>query len=284
MRRPKPKPAPRTSAPARPQPRPELRGKRRGPPPPPPERVLYGLNPVEAALEARRRTLERLYLKAGRPSERLARLRWLAQSAGVPVLEAAAADLELLGGSADHQGAVLQCGPLPAGDEAAALAVPPDDRPVLVALDQIEDPRNFGAIVRCCAAFRAAGVVVPARHRAPFSAAASKASAGTLERLPVYEVTNLARYLEAAKSPGYWIAGTVVAGGTPLPQFERDRPLVVVLGNEGRGVRPLVERQCDHLLSIPAPGGVSLNVSAAAAVLLYQVLGRTPAGAGDDGQ
>lgn len=283
---------------------------------------------MEAALKAGRRALLRLVLKAGRAggdlSERLEALRALATGRGVPIEEAAPAELEARCGSATHQGAILRCGPLPLRpvEEALALAerahagsrpaggaltpasqggATPDltpaagaaapsppaegqrgreaaapDRvlpyPVLVALDQVEDPRNLGAVVRACAVFGAAGVVVPRHHSAPVSPAASKASAGHLERLPIYEAANLARFLEQAREGGWWVAGTAAEGGQPLHATALDRPLVLVFGSEGRGMRPLVQRGCDFLLTIGTPGGESLNVASAAAVVLYQLL------------
>jgi len=244
---------------------------------------------VEAALEAQRRTLRGLQLRSGADSDKLTHLRTLARGLGLPVQERAGAELEVLTHGGHHQGAVLECGPLPLLDEHAALALgawqPPEPEasapppPLLVALDQVEDPRNLGAVVRSGAAFGAAGLVVPRDHSAPLSTVAATASAGALERFPVYEVANLARFLEQAKRHGFWVAGTGAEGGEPLAGYTHDRPLVLVLGNEGRGLRPLVARSCDLLLTIPLPGrGIgpaapeSLNVSAAAAVLLYHLM------------
>ena len=236
---------------------------------------LHGLNSVEAALRAGRRKLVALHLRSGAPSERLKVLRELARDHRLSVQERKPADLEALCRSPQHQGAVLQCGPLPIGEGSAALSpdtAPGEPPPLWVVLDQVEDPRNLGAVVRSCAAFGATGLVLPRDHSAPLSAAASSASAGTLETFPVHEAANLARFLETAKKMGFWIAGTVAEGGSPLREFRHDTPLVLVLGSEGRGIRPLVRKQCDHLLRIPLAGAdqvTSLNVSAAAAVVLY---------------
>ena len=246
--------------------------------------LLYGLNPVRAALEANRRRMTAVVLRDGRPSPKLKELRILAARRALPIEEHRPGDLEALCGSPNHQGAVLRCGPLPLLAEAGALglpAAPPTEgapAPLLVALDQVEDPRNLGAIVRSVAAFGAAGLVLPRDHSAPLSAAASSASAGTLERLPVYQAANLARFLSAAKKRGFWVAGAEAEGGPPLESFRHEGPLILLLGSEGQGLRPLVRRQCDFLLTIPLPGGGaepgSLNVSAAAAVLLYRLTRR----------
>jgi len=264
------------------------------------EGVLYGLNPVEAALVARRRRLGGLCLKSGTLSPRLSRLKALASEAGLSLSIHPHEDLEQLAGSPQHQGAVLRCGPLPLLDDKAAWEASKDwlpgggkPPPLLVALDQVSDPRNLGAVVRSCAAFGARGLVLPRDHSAPLSAAASSASAGALERFPVHETANLARFLDAAKDRGFWVAGAVAQGGTLLPGANFNQPLVLVLGSEDKGLRPLVERQCDHRLTIPLPGlsGIpggdsgaealplldSLNVASAASVLLYaltQVFGK----------
>ncbi|MBI3994323.1 MAG: 23S rRNA (guanosine(2251)-2'-O)-methyltransferase RlmB [Candidatus Lambdaproteobacteria bacterium] len=241
--------------------------------------LLYGIHPVLEALRAGRRACRRLLLKADAHSQRLDELRDLAHARGLPVVAAHAGDLERLCGNAAHQGAVLEAGRLAPPDAREALALPLADTPLLVALDEVEDPQNLGAIVRSCAVFGAAGVVLPRHHSAALNAAASKASAGTLESYPLYEAANLARFLGQAREAGWWVAGTVAAGGQPLREFQRAGALVLVLGNEGRGLRPLVARNCDLLLTIPVSGGGSLNVSNAAAVLLYQLsVGRAVSG------
>ena len=226
---------------------------------------------------------------------------------GLPIGEVSVADLSALAGSESHQGAVLECGALPLGAEEEALALlgpepppagsplpdgphPPGSPlleategvktpglPLLVVLDQVEDPQNFGAIVRSCAVFGAGGVVVARHHAAPPSPAASKASAGELEAFPVFEAANLSRFLEACKARGAWTAAAIPEGGEALASFKRDTPLVLVVGSEGRGLRPLVERHCDFRLTIPVRPGTSLNVSAATAVLLYGLMGAAPA-------
>jgi len=239
--------------------------------------ALYGINPVQRALESGRRVLRRLYLRAGRDSDKLAALRKLALERALPVFDCSPAELDLLCSAPAHQGAVLACGPLPVGDEAQALALPVAGNPLLVVLDQVEDPQNVGAVGRNAAAFGAAGIIVPRHHAAPFSPAASKASAGELETFPLFEAVNLSRFLEGCKERGYWVVGAVSQGGMPLADLKRDSPLIVVLGNEGRGLRPLVERHCDLRVTIPLAGVGSLNVASASAILLHHLsLGAAP--------
>lgn len=235
------------------------------------EEHLYGVNPVEAALRAGRRRLGALLLRRGQMSARVEALRDLAVERGVRVTELEPADLERRCASSHHQGVGLACGPLPVLGERECLGAAPGERALLLALDEVQDPRNLGAVVRSAAVFGIDGVVVPRHHGAALSPVVSRASAGYLETFPLYVVANLARFLETARKRGFWIAGTGEEGATPLHGFSRDRALVVVLGNEGRGLRPLVRKQCDFELSIRTAAGGSLNVSTAAAVVLYQL-------------
>jgi 23S rRNA (guanosine2251-2'-O)-methyltransferase len=233
--------------------------------------ILYGINPVEEALLARRRTLRRLVLREDARSERLTRIQHLGAAAGLTPEWLAPGELELLANSAHHQGVALECGPLPRLSERDALAAASAPNALFVALDQVEDPQNLGAVVRNCAAFGVGGLVVPRDHSSPLSPAASKASAGRLERFPVYEAANLARFLDSCRERRVWVAGTDESGDVKLPGFDQPRPLMIVLGNEGRGLRHLVREKCDYVLSIPTPGAGSLNIASASAVILYHL-------------
>lgn len=235
------------------------------------EDILYGISPVEGALRAGRRRLGRLHLKSGRLSPRLAVLRGLAAERGIALSERDPAEMERLCGSGAHQGAALSCGPLPTRGEAECLRLGRQPDALLVALDEVQDPQNFGAVVRACAAFGISGVVLPRHRSAPLSAAASKASAGHLETFPVFTVANLARFLANCRKQGFWVAGTSEQGETPLHSYAPARPLMVVMGNEGRGLRPLVARQCDVQLAIHTAARGGLNVAAATAVVLYHL-------------
>lgn len=150
----------------------------------------------------------------------------------------------------------------------------PDDKKglVLVALDQIQDPHNLGAIARSAVNLGAKGLILPDRRTAPVTAAAVQASAGAIQRLPVHHVVNLAQALERCRDEGFWIYGADGAG-TPVWDVRLTAPLVLVIGSEGDGLRPLTRKLCHDLLAIPqAKGGVeSLNASCAASVLLYEI-------------
>lgn len=245
-------------------------------PPSGPE-ILVGVHPVREALRARRRTLKRLVLRAQAraPRPELLDLVGLAQERDVPIQEWAPDrfDHHVPPGS-PHQGVLLEVGALPSLD-LADLARPAADRPWLLAMDGIEDPQNLGAILRVGDAAGVQGALLPERRAAPLTPAVARASAGALEHVPIASVTNLARALEILKREhGYWIHAADPAGEHDLyamPDRLLEGPLVLVLGAEGRGVRPGVRAAVDITVRIPMGGRVdSLNVASAAAVVLFE--------------
>ncbi len=215
---------------------------------------------MREALRGRREVLE---LWA---SERaLAAEPWLAEAK--PKL-AADRDLAERAGTRDHQGVVAAVEPFRYADAYELAAA---ERPLLAVLDRVTDPRNLGAVCRSAEGAGATGVVVPAHGSAVVTPAVARASAGAVEHLPVAVVTNLARYLEEVKGADLWVYGA--AGEAAVSMWETDLSggLALVFGAEGKGLRPLVRRTCDVLVSIPLQGSVeSLNVSVAAALLLYE--------------
>ena len=177
-------------------------------------------------------------------------------------------DISEEAGTRDHQGVLAWCEPYRYAD---AYELARTERPLLACLDQVSDPRNLGAVVRSAEGAGATGVVVPAHGSARVTAAVCRASAGAVEHLPVAVVTNLARYLDEIKSADVWVAGAAGETGTPMWQADLSGGLAFVFGAEGKGLRPLVRKTCDLEVSIPQLGKVeSLNVSVAAAVLLYE--------------
>ena len=214
--------------------------------------IIYGRRPVE---------------EAGR-GRRAVRRVWRAP-------ETSGEELERLCGSPDHQGVVAEVDPYPYGDPVALLQRP---EALVVALDQVQDPRNLGAVCRSAEFAGAAAVVIPERRSAEVTAVACKASAGAVEHLEVSHVRNLADWLGDAKQAGFWIWGAD-AGASQAPwEADLSGPTVLVLGGEGKGIRPRVASACDGLLALPRLGEVeSLNVSAAAAALLFEAARqRTP--------
>lgn len=184
--------------------------------------------------------------------------------------ETSGEELERLCGSPDHQGAVAEVDPYPYVDASELLR---KENALLVALDQVQDPRNLGAVARSAEAAGAAGLVVPERRSAEVTAVACKASAGAVEHLSIARVRNLADWLAEAKEAGFWLWGAD-AGASQAPwDVDLNGPTVLVLGGEGKGIRPRVASACDGLVAFPQRGRVeSLNVSAAATALLFEAL------------
>lgn len=180
------------------------------------------------------------------------------------------AELSRLAGSPDHQGIVAEVDPYPYADPAKLL-----DKPdaLVVVLDQIQDPRNLGAVCRSAEVAGAAGVVIAERRAAGVTAVACKASAGAVEHLAIARVRNVADWLRDAKDAGAWAYGADAEAPTRYDALDWRGRAVLVLGGEGKGIRPRVAASCDALVSIPRAGRVgSLNVSAAASVLLFEAV------------
>ena len=208
---------------------------------------IYGRRPVEEAERGRRR-VHRI---------------WRAP-------DTSAEELERLCGSADHQGIVAEVDPYPYADP-DRLFEDDDGQGLVVALDQIQDPHNLGAVCRAAEVAGAAGVVIPERRAASVTPAACKASAGAVEHLPVARVRNLADWLGEAKEASAWIYGADADSPRRYTDVEWTGRAVLVLGSEGRGLRQRVAKTCDELVSIPVAGSVgSLNASVAAAVILFE--------------
>ena len=234
---------------------------------------LYGILPVQGALRHRRRKLDHLYLKTDADSsERLREIRMLAEQHGVPVREVPVKKLEEMCPDAVHQGVVLRCGALPFSSLSDLPQTAEGEYPLIVVLDQIEDPHNLGAILRTCGFFKVSAVVVPQDHTSGLTAVVAKASTGVSEWFPVISVPNLARFLQEQKSKGFWVIGLAGDAAESVAELSQDRPLILVLGNEGKGMRRLSRKHCDWLVSIPGDQQVSsLNVSNAAAVVLFHL-------------
>ncbi|MGH3135963.1 MAG: 23S rRNA (guanosine(2251)-2'-O)-methyltransferase RlmB [Gaiellaceae bacterium] len=171
-------------------------------------------------------------------------------------------------GTRDHQGVVAWCEPFHYADAYELAAM---ESPLLVCLDQVTDPHNLGAVARSAEGAGATGVVVPAHGSVRVTPAVCRASAGAVEHLPIAVVPNLARYLGDIKGSSLWAYAADSEGSMSMWDADLTGGLALVLGAEGRGVRPLVRRTCDGTVAIPLGGKVgSLNVSVAAAVLLYE--------------
>jgi 23S rRNA (guanosine2251-2'-O)-methyltransferase len=242
---------------------------------------LYGVHPVLEALRARRRPLHRVLLRKGSRRPEFERIRAAAEAAGVPIEERRAEQLASdVPPGATTQGVLLRAGPLP--EVLLESLATGEGRRTLVALDGVEDPQNVGAIARVAEAAGAAGLLLTRRHAPPLGAAVSRASAGAIEWLPTARVPNLGRALNALKKQGFWVFGCAPEATEDLfalPERSLAQATVVVLGAEGRGLRPGILRTLDHRVRIPMAGRVgSLNVAAAAAVVLFELRRRVAPG------
>lgn len=248
---------------------------------------IAGRNPVREALERQDASIEKVLLQKGTGGRAVGEIRKAASAAGVPVQYVPAPALDRLVPGTNHQGVVAVAAPVAyadVDDMLRAIAPTRDDvrarKPLLVLLDRIEDPYNFGAVLRSVVAAGADGVIVPTRHMAPLNAAAVKASAGTALRVPVARVPNLADLINQLKERGYWVAGAAGDGETSAWAMDWDRPLALVIGSEDRGMGTRVADLCDYRVHIPMPGPAeSLNASVAAGILLFEAVRRRTQGA-----
>ncbi|KZM69370.1 23S rRNA (guanosine(2251)-2'-O)-methyltransferase RlmB [Nocardia terpenica] len=238
-----------------------------------PELVL-GRNPVVECLRAGV-PASALYVAVGTENdERLTEAVKLAADTGISILEVPRTDLDRMSTNGLHQGMALQVPPYRyahPGDLLESLRGSAEPA-LIVALDNISDPRNLGAVIRSVAAFGGHGVVIPQRRSASVTAVAWRTSAGAAARLPVARATNLTRTLRDYADAGLQIVGLDAGGDTTLDEFDGTTPTVVVVGSEGKGLSRLVRETCDTILGIPMAGPVeSLNASVAAGVVLADV-------------
>ena len=209
--------------------------------------LIYGRRPVAEAKRGRR-TVRRIWRAPETPPEQLAEL----------------------AGSPDHQGVVAEVDPYPYSGGESLLAAPDA---LVVVLDQVQDPHNLGAVCRSAEVAGATGVVIPERRAAGVTAAVCKASAGAVEHLNVSRVRNIADWLESAKATGFWVWGADGAAESAPWEIDLTGPTALVMGAEGKGLRPRVASTCDGMVAIPQRGEVgSLNVSVAASLLLFEAV------------
>jgi 23S rRNA (guanosine2251-2'-O)-methyltransferase len=247
---------------------------------------VFGVQPVLEALRAGARPIERLTLAEGAHESRLREILEIARYADIPVRRVPRAELQRLAAGANHQGviATVAAAHYAHADELLdrlAARVGTLDPPLAVVLDGVEDPRNLGAVIRTAECAGAHGVFVPERRASGLTETVAKAAAGALEYVPVARVTNLARLADELKQRGIWTVGTAADAEVNYTEWDWTQPCALVLGGEGEGLRRLVRERCDVLVRIPLRGHIpSLNVSVAAAVLLYEALRQRTHGRG----
>jgi 23S rRNA (guanosine2251-2'-O)-methyltransferase len=235
--------------------------------------ILYGIHPVREAIRAGRRRIHSVILTAEELPQRLSEIRDLAEEKGIPVKTAPADQLRARAKSSRHQGVVAETAPYEAlAPEVLRGAgetgpVPP----FILVLDSITDPMNLGALLRTALAVGTDAVITPKDRSAPPTPVVSSASAGALEHIRLVQAVNLTRTLQALKEKGFWVFGLDHRARQDCYHTDFTGPSALVIGGEGKGIRPLVRKTCDHLVSIPQQGAVSsLNASVAGAVVMYE--------------
>ena len=237
--------------------------------------MIYGINPVMEAIKIDRDCLEKIVVmksKAGRPVQEILHM---AARKGIPIEFREKAYLEQLAPRDSHQGIIGLCKDYSYADVDAVIRNRHAslNRDLILILDGITDPQNLGSLVRTAHCLGANGVIIPEHRAAAMTASAVKVSAGAAYYIPVAMVSNLANTMEYLKTKGFWIYGAHASAGRDIRTLNFDEKVALVMGSEGKGIRDLVKKKCDFLLSVPMVGKIdSLNVSVAAGITIYEIL------------
>jgi 23S rRNA (guanosine2251-2'-O)-methyltransferase len=237
--------------------------------------IIYGIHPVLEALKQRPRAVHRIILARQRDESAVRPIMELAKQGHIKIEHEQGINLDRLAGSEQHQGVLAEAEPYPVWELDAALAkCRKEPAPqLLLVLDSIQDPHNFGALIRSAVCAGVQAVIFPKDRSVGLTATVGKASAGAVEHIPLCRVTNIAATLAQLKQENIWVVGTSARADTSLYRFDFNRPLALVIGSEGKGMRPLVEKTCDLCVSIPLHAGFdSLNASTAGAVVLFEAM------------
>lgn len=238
------------------------------------EDLIVGRNAVQEALKAQR-PIDKLYVAKGDTDRTLGRIIAKAKEQGIVVVDCDRRKLDAMSGEVAHQGIVAQAAVREycSLDELLSLASERGEDPFLIACDEIADPHNLGAIIRSAECAGAHGIIIPKRRSAGITAAVDKASAGAAEHLQVARVPNLTAALQELKDRGVWVYGTDADAPADLWHTNLTGPICLVIGSEGFGMSRLVRESCDVTVKIPLLGQISsLNASAAAAIMMYEVV------------
>ena len=234
---------------------------------------LYGLMPVLEALRAGQRRINQIILANGVKDQRLHEIHALARQLDIPVKRLPRQDLGRLCNGANHQGviATLAAASYAAAADLLARLTKANEPPLALVLDGVEDPRNFGAIIRTAECAGIQGIFVPERRAVGLTEVVAKSSAGALEHIPVARVTNLTRLLGELKAGGLWVVGADAKAKQDYTTWDWTLPSAIVMGGEGAGLHRLVRENCDILVNIPLFGKInSLNVSVAAGIIMFE--------------
>ena len=238
------------------------------------EDIIEGRNAVIEALRAGR-TIDKIFIQKGDTDKTLGHIASKARDAGVVVVDADKRKLDGMSQTHAHQGVIALAAVREYCSVADILEIAQErnEPPFVVVCDEISDPHNLGAIIRTAEAAGVHGIVIPKRRSAGLTSIVDKTSAGAAEHMAVARVANLSAAIKELQEAGIWVYGTAAEGSSELWQTDLKGPIALVIGSEGDGISRLLRENCDFLVSIPMLGKVSsLNASAAAAVLIYEVL------------
>lgn len=234
--------------------------------------IIAGRNPVMEAIRSGR-SIESILVAKGERSGSVVAIIAKAKQKNIPVKDVDSKKLDFLAKGVNHQGIVAQCAVKEYStlEEIFALAEERGESPFIIVLDKIEDPHNLGAIIRTAECAGAHGVIIPERRSAGLSYTVEKTSAGALEYMPVVRVKNISAVLQKLKDKGIWVYGADM-DGEHYKKVNFDGAVALVIGNEGKGISPLVAKDCDVIVSLPMKGKInSLNASVAAGILMYEI-------------
>ena len=237
--------------------------------------TIFGLNPVIEALKAQKRRCYKLVLEKGKSHARVRLLIELAYANKVPIETLPKTTFHKKYRNYNHQGvigifSIIKTLEL---EELIKQAFIKSSSPTLAALDSIQDPHNLGSIIRSAETLGVHGIILAKNRSSTINETVAKCSSGAIEHLPISCVTNLTRGVEQLKEAGFWIAGIAPDGDIPCYRYKFDAPMVLIIGGEEKGIRPLLKKSCDVILKIPMEGSLeSLNASAAATVIFYETL------------
>lgn len=234
--------------------------------------IIAGRNPVMEAIRSGR-SIESILVAKGERSGSVVAIIAKAKQKNIPVKDVDSKKLDFLAKGVNHQGIVAQCAvkEYSALEDIFALAEERGESPFIIVLDKIEDPHNLGAIIRTAECAGAHGVIIPERRSAGLSYTVEKTSAGALEYMPVVRVKNISVVLQKLKDKGIWVYGADM-DGEHYKKVNFDGAVALVIGNEGKGISPLVAKDCDVIVSLPMKGKInSLNASVAAGILMYEI-------------
>ena len=236
--------------------------------------VIAGIHAVRHYLENTPDRVVRLSVQKNRRDNTISELIRLARDHQIPVSQVGRDALERISEGAVHQGIAAKCQEFePYSETEFEVHLSPLESPLLLAIEDVQDPRNLGACLRTAAGAGVDAVLLPRSRSAPITGVAYKAASGALSTLYVAEVANLVRSIQSLKEQGIWVVGTDDQANQSYLEFNFKVPTLIVMGSEGRGLRGLTKKQCDALVSIPMAGDVtSLNVSVATGILLYECL------------